>query len=177
MRIVFLALVIGLCASGCRPRKLTPPPHTGIIPPKDTLVEGTVIQGQGTWNHSESGIFASLTVSSHDKAVVWNFYTARQATPGSDGSGNNIRGSIDLASPASPWFIYVESPDRLWLCDGNAKLSYQIWTSSKNHGADAILDGALKDGSEPVPAEVIPLLPADLQKLFPAAKGKPRPSI
>src|SRR5205085_2441342 len=107
----------------------------------------------------------------------WNLYNARRPSAGSSGSGNNIKGSIDLASPASPWFIYVESPDRLWFCDGSAKLSYQIQTSGKSYGADAILDGALKDGSEPVPAEVIPLLPADLQKLFPAAKGKPRPSI
>lgn len=137
-----------------------------------------VIKSQGAWIYREAGAVRSLTVTpSNGRRVHWDFGTYRSGPVRPSGGKTDAEGKFDLPSPTSPWFIYVESTDRLWFCDGTAKLSYRIWNSTVEQGGDAILDGALKEGSEPVPAEVIQLLPADLQKLFATGSTKPRPSI
>lgn len=174
MRAVFIALVIGLSLCGCRPKRVVipvpPPPSAGA----STLAPGTVIRSAGTWSHSGGGSGYIFTVSLIGKRVDWRHYVSG---PGGGGRGNTS-GSIDAGVPPAPWFIYVDAPDRLWFCDGAANLSCRTWRAGGGSSvSEAILNGALKENPDLVPAEVVRLLPADLQKLFPEAASKPRPSI
>ena len=133
-----------------------------------------MIRGEGTWNHHPQTTLAihNLTVSAVTKGVEWRAYSRPTA-----GKRGQTTGTIELASPAAPWFIYVESTARLWFFDGTARLSCKTWGPGGIEASEAILDGTLKEIAEPIPHELVPLLPADLQKLFPAAASKRRPSI
>lgn len=174
MRVIFLALAIGLGLCGCRPRKVVaPPPPPTTAASATTLVAGTVIRSGGSWSDVGSGTDHILSVTTRGKQVQWRHYVSR---PGG-GSKGNTSGSIDAGTPPGPWFIYVESPDRLWFFDGSSSLSYRIWQAGSSDAGDAIHGGTLKESTEPVPQELVPLLPENLQKLFPAEASKPRPSI
>ena len=167
MRTLLLAsLLICAALAGCTKRRVIT-----AAPPANTLVEGTVIKGPGHWTHTDGRRTHALTITHSGKDVEW-FY--EYPNPGGSGGGG---ASMTAATPF-PWFFYVESPLRIWIFDGAGGLSCQTNSSAGSiETEDAISDGKLQDDSGKVPPEVVPLLPAELQKLFPAKASKPRPSI
>src|SRR5690606_251021 len=87
--------------------------------------------------------------------------------PGGSSSGG-YGNSIPLPAAATAWFIFVESPDRLWFFNGSSKLTFHHSdTGSGVSSGPAIVDGKLRPDSPPIPAELLPRLPAELQKLIP----------
>lgn len=103
--------------------------------------------------------------------MTWSY---EHSGPG--GSGSNS--SAIRAAASSPWFIYVEVPERIWIFDGRKSLFCHTEDSTGSSGyLNAIGGGVLLDDSGEVPAGLIQHLPADLQKLFPDGGAKPRPSI
>lgn len=167
---ILLAIVLPFTfLTGCRKHRATvsPPPASTRA---NTLVGGTVIKSAGAWEHSDGRENRTLTTNSYGRGIQWKYRSIGR-------NGNNtLSSSISLNSPADPWFIYVESPEELWFFDGGGQLSYRKWDRSDESGY-AIYDGILKASPENVPSGLIPHLPPDLQKLFPAEATKPRPSI
>jgi hypothetical protein len=168
VRTVFLALAIVLGLSGCRKHRVS---YSPPAPPAttNTLVPGTVIKGAGTWTHFDGTTRYHLSAHLSGTRMEW-----RLLGSGPTGSGSAAASADD----SSPWFIYVESPNRIWFHDGAPNVS--CWTLNqgvRSEKSEAITNGTLQPDSAQIPAEVIPLLPADLQKLFPEAASKPRPSI
>ncbi len=170
---LFITLLISAALTACTKRHVgasvgTPPPYSG---PANTLVEDTLIQSTGTWHYTERDLTRILTASTGAAGTIdWKFQYA-----GPRGSGS-MSSSITRTSPADPWFIYVESPGKLWFFDGTRMLTYRSWEGHDDAG-DAIIDGKLKVNATDIPSELIQHLPDDLRKLFPDGGSKPRPSI
>jgi hypothetical protein len=85
---------------------------------------------------------------------------------------------LNLSSPSDPWFIFVESPQRLWFFNGSGELNYNLSDHGGSRGGPAISSGKLLPTNERIPQELIPHLPPELQKLFPPVPPKEdRPSF
>ena len=110
-----------------------------------------------------------MTVSG--RRIEWKRTAVNSPRSGSNSS------AITLAKESAPWFIYVETPDSLWFFDGHWNLSYVRWHKSGRDDVMVINAGKLEGPPEEVPAGMIPHLPTEMQKLFPAGSNKRRPSI
>lgn len=159
-------LLMGAALSGCRKHSVvySPPPTASA----NTLVEGTLINAPGVWTHSNSGAVRILRVTLSGDIAKCDYEYHDRGNVGSSGL------PLD-ASPPSKWFIYVESLERIWTFDGVDSL--QCHLDDFNSTSIALSHGTLKVDPGEVPSDLIPRLPADLQKLFPTAPTKPRPSI
>lgn len=165
-------VVILSCAilTGCRKHRIVSPPPPPPSMASNTLIEGAVFKGSGTWAYFERGTTRSLTATPTGRAINWSYrYSGSPRGSGSTSSG------FGLSDPSDPWFIYVEAPNRLWFFDGSRHLSYRNWNPDET--GDAIVDGTLKLPVSDIPSGLVPHLPAELQKLFPPVNTKPRPSI
>jgi hypothetical protein len=92
-------------------------------------------------------------------------------------AGTNSSG-MSLSSPSDPWFIFVESPKRLWFFDGRDELTYSLSDRGGSRSGPAIYSGKLQPTDEKIPTDLILLLPPDLQKQFPPVEPKTeRPSF
>lgn len=171
--IVIPLLLMCATLSACKKRGVPMPLPPGVSAKVNTLVPGTVITSAGTWTHVAGNTWRLLTTTLPGSQVSWQY----ELSDGGSGS-SSLSSGIPLASPSAPWFIYVESPDRLWTFNGSGELFLVRWRSDGNYHTEAISDGKLRGpASTEVPSGLIPNLPADLQKLFPTELEQPRPGI
>ena len=165
---LILTLLAVTALTGCRKHRVVVSPPAAPAASANTLVEGTVIKSAGTWAHSERGSHCTFTAGPAGAGIHWSYQFS-----GSKGNGTTSS-SFSLSSPTTPWFIYVESPERLWFFSGE-NLYYHRW--DPDGSGNAIIGGTLKMNPEDVPSGLVPHLPAELQKLFPPVDNKRRPSI
>lgn len=157
---------------GCRKHRVVISPPPSLPTATNTLVEGTVIKGAGNWVYSDGSSMRSLDVNPDGTNVHWAY---NHHGPSHGGSTSSV---ITTSTPSSPWFIYVESAERLWIFDGTGSLICHFESSGGSATTlYALTNGKLQNDSVDVPPEVIPLLPEELQTLFPKPSKKPRPSI
>jgi hypothetical protein len=168
-------LLIAAAATGCR--KSTS--HTSTLSASpDTLIAGTVINAAGSWSASTSKGSTKLDVSVSGTSINWTITTEEKIGKFGSSGGSSASG-MSLSSPADPWFVFVESPSRLWMFDGKDELSYRFQhPGGGGNGGQSIFNGKLLSGSPPVPRELVLQLPPELQKQFPDVEpaGK-RPSL
>jgi hypothetical protein len=168
-------LLIAATASGCR--KSTS--HTSTLSAgPDTLIAGTVITSSGSWTARTPKGSTKLDLTVSGTSINWSITTEEKIGNFGSSSGSSASG-MSLSSPSDPWFVFVESPQRLWFFDGKDELSYSIRNpGGGGSGGQSIFDGTLLSGSPAVPRELVLQLPPDLKKLFPPVEpaGK-RPSL
>lgn len=172
---LFTGLLIAAAATGCR--KSTS--HTSTVSAgPDTLIAGTVINAAGSWSARTPNGSTKLNVTVSGTSVNWTIVTEEKI--GKFGSSGGSSGSgMGLSSPADPWFVFVETPSRLWMFDGKDELAYRFRNDGGGSGGgQSIFNGKLLPGSPPVPGELVLQLPPELQKQFPHVEpaGK-RPSL
>lgn len=176
LTLLFTGLLITITATSCRKPVIHTSSSSSTGP--DTLIAGTVIKSAGTWSASTSKGSTKLDLSVSGTSI--NITITTQEKIGNFGSSSGSSGSgMSLDSPSDPWFAFVESPSRLWFFNGKDELSYKSQhPGGGRSGGQSIFDGKLLADSPPVPRELVPLLPPDLQKLFPNVQppGK-RPSL
>ena len=173
--LLLTGLLIVVTATGCR--KSTS--HTSTLSAgPDTLIAGTVITSAGSWSARTPHGSTKLDLSVSGTSVNWTITTEEKI--GKFGSSGGSSGSgMGLSSPADPWFVFVESPSRLWMFDGKDELAYRFRNDGGGSGGgQSIFSGKLLPGSPPVPRELVLQLPPELQKQFPDVEpaGK-RPSL
>jgi len=175
MRIGLLLLTLSLATIGCR-RTVTVTSSTTVTTP-DTLIPGTVIRSAGSWSAHTATTSHKLDVTVSATAVSWSV-TEEKKLPGGGTGGSSGSSGLSLSSPSDPWFIFVESPQRLWFFNGSGELNYNLSDHGGSRGGPAMASGKLLPTDEKIPADLVPLLPADLQKLFPPVEPKTnRPSF
>lgn len=175
MRIGLLLLTLSLASPGCR-RTVTITSSTSVTTP-DTLIAGMVIRSAGTWAAHTATTSQKLDITVSGNSVSWTVSSEEKLPGGGTGGGEGSSG-MALSSPSDPWFVYIESPQRLWFFDGKGDLTYSLTGSGGSRGGPAMSSGKLLPTDEKIPAEITPLLPADLQKLFPPIEPKTkRPSF
>ncbi|WP_367874344.1 hypothetical protein [Luteolibacter sp. Populi] len=173
MRLLLFLLFIALPLTACRrPTVIKPPPA-----PANTLVDGTFISSGGSWFYAEKNTTATLKVDVRGPRVDWNYnYAKRNSSRSSGSSGTGSQ--MNLRSSSDPWFIYVETPDSLWLFDGVDNLTHAISTRGALTWNQAISLGQLEPDRGRIPPAIIPRLPAELQKLVPPGDAqRKRPSL
>lgn len=168
-------LLISTAATACR--KSTS--HTSTLSAgPDTLITGTVINAAGSWSARTPKGSTKLDLSFSGTSINWTITTEEKI--GKFGSSSGSSGSgMSLSSPTDPWFVFVESPSRLWMFNGKDQLAYRFQNNGGGSGGgQSIFNGKLLSGSPQVPRELVLQLPPDLQKLFPHVEpaGK-RPSL
>ena len=128
------------------------------------------------WHLRRAGI-NKLELIPAGKDVHWSFRVERQL-PSGGLNKSSAGGAIQLNSPADPWFVFAESPTRLWFFNGSDTLAYTVKDEHVSSGGQAISGGNLQNGAPRIPTEVIRKLPAPLQQLFPPVPpAGPKPSI
>lgn len=178
MRILLTILFLAVTTTGCRRSVIHSSSSTAGA---HTLIAGTVIKSAGSWTASNSKGSTLMDISVSGTSVNWSITTKIET--GGFGSGTRTMrsgSSMSLSSPSDPWFIFVESSSRLWFFNGTDDLNYQfrIPSGTGSEGGASIHSGTLSSASQQVPPDLIPQLPPDLRKLFPAIKEAPkRPSI
>ncbi len=168
-------LLITTAATGCR--KVVHRTSAVLIVP-DTLVAGTVINSAGTWSANTPDGSQHLVVTVSGTSISWSLET-REMHPGGGSSSGSSSSGMSLSSPSDPWFIFVESPQRLWFFNGKDGLDYRFRSpDGGSEGGTSIFSGELHTASPPVPNELVPHLPPELRKLLPhvTPSGK-RPSL
>lgn len=169
MRIAFLLLTLSLATIGCR-KSITYSTSAAVTTP-DTLVKGTIIRSAGTWSaHSPKGS-QTLEVTVSGTSISWEI-TSEEKHPGGGSSSGTGSSGMTLSAPSDPWFIYVETPQRLWFFDGKDALSYSLSDNGGSRSGPAIFVGKLQPTNEKIPRDLIPHLPAEMQKLFPPVEPK-----
>lgn len=175
MRIGLLLLTLSLATLGCR-RTITVTSSTTVTTP-DTLITGMVIRSAGTWSAHTATTSQKLDVTVSATSVSWSV-AKEEKLPGGGTGGASGSSGLSLSSPSDPWFIFVESPQRLWFFNGSGDLNYNLSDHGGSRGGPAIASGKLLPTDEKIPADLILLLPPDLQKLFPPVEPKTeRPSF
>lgn len=157
-------------------------PRSGTPTSPPTAAAGSVFTSAGPWTVITPEGPKRLQISaSHTPGTATFKNAAKQRTSGSISVSisSSISLHMSLSSPADPWFVFVESPSRFWFFDGKDEMDYLILTpGGGTEAGGSIHSGRVYPSSPPVPRELVPHLPADLQSLFPEVEtpGK-RPSI
>lgn len=173
-----IPLAAGLLASTACSRRMvvhTSYPKPLVAPGPNTLLPGTFLDTPGHWSFYESDWGVELTVTASDTSLGWELLS-QEAAPGGGRSNGVGTGGFNLPAAGAAWFVYVESPRKLWFFNSRDELYYQFRDDSGSRGAPAISGGQLQEPHPPVPAELVARLPEDLRKLLPAAPppvGKP----
>lgn len=172
--LLLTGLLIAATATGCR-KTVHRTSTVSTVP--DTLIAGTVINSAGTWSANSPKGSQHLKVTVGGTSISWSLDT-REMLPGGGSRGGSSSSGMSLSSPSDPWFIFVESPQRLWFCDGKDKLSYSISDGGGSRSGPAIFAGKLQPTTEVIPPEIAPHLPAGIRNLLPPAEPvEKRPSI
>lgn len=162
--------------SSCRKSKVVATRHTPLV--ANTLLPGTFIDKIGSYIHSDGKGTSKLDLTGSGIPIHWRFEINRPLPGGGGSRGGTSGGRISPDTASDPWFVYVESPRRLWFFDGTKDLEYSLNDDGGGRAGPAIFDGKLQYSDHKVPDEVIRKLPAELQKLFPPLPpAGPRPSI
>jgi hypothetical protein len=173
---LFTGLLIIITATSCRKTVIHTSSSSSTGP--DTLIAGTVINAPGSWSASTSKGSTKLDLTVSGTSVSWTITTEEKIGQFGSSGGSSSSG-MSLSSPADPWFVFVESPSRLWMFDGKDELSYKFQhPGGGGNGGQSIFDGKLLSGSPPVPRELVLQLPPELQKQFPDVEpASKRPSL
>ncbi len=166
MRIpLLLLLLLALAATGCRKTSTT---RSSTVATPDTLIPGTFITSPGDYHGREGRYTRTIKLSTAGTQMGWSLTTevtgTREATESQTSSSYLI-----LSSPADPWFVYVESPGRLWLCDGRANLYANfIGNTGNNEHLQLVNSGRLSPIDQlPVPKPVFDRLPESIRRILP----------
>jgi hypothetical protein len=171
--LLLFALVAGF--SSCR-RTVTISSSTAATAP-DTLIAGTIIRSAGTWSAHTSKTSQRLDVTVSGNSISWEVHD-EEKLPGGGSSGGTSKSGMPLSSPSDPWFIFVESPTRLWFFNGSGDLTYSLSDGGGSRSGPAIHAGKLQPTNEQIPSDIVPHLPPELQKLFPPVEPESkRPSF
>jgi hypothetical protein len=174
MRFALFFVFVGLFGSACRKHTAGTPRSSTASP---TLVDGSFITKVGSYPYLKGSVASELTVQASSSELSC---TIDQPGWGNGGFGN-VTSKISLALDATdaPWFVFFESPNRLWFFNGTDQLSFRLKDiGGGNLDGDAIRSSTLLPGSPTVPRGVVLQLPPDLRKLFPHVESPPkRPSI
>ncbi len=174
MRVALLLLTLAAASTGCR-KTVTYSSKVATTP--DSLIAGTVINSAGTWSANDPKGSQKLDVTISGTSVSWSV-SSEKKHPGGGSSGGSSSSGMSLSSPIDPWFIFVESPKRLWFFNGKNELNYALSDGGGARSGPAIFSGQLQPTAEVIPTDLIPHLPPDLQKLFPPVVPQPkRPSL
>jgi len=177
MRLFLLLLVIPLALGACGKSRTIRTPPPGLWTGANTLAAGSVITTPGVYGTSDARESTKLELIPAGKDVHWSFRVERQL-PSGGLNKSSAGGAIQLNSPADPWFVFAESPTRLWFFNGSDTLAYTVKDEHVSSGGQAISGGNLQNGAPRIPTEVIRKLPAPLQQLFPPVPpAGPKPSI
>lgn len=173
--LVPLLCLLPLALSSCRKSKVLVTPYAPAV--ANTLLIRTFIDKTGSYTHSDGKGTTHLELSGGGTTILWSL-EIHSPKPGGGSSRRSSRGSIRLDDPGDPWFVYAETPQRIWLFDGKKDLDYSLHGEDGSRGGTAIFEGRLQPADDKVPDQVIRKLPAELQKLFPPLPpAGPRPSI
>jgi hypothetical protein len=163
MRAALVLLALAATSLGCRKSLV----HTSVAATKpDTLIAGTVINAPGTWTASTPRGSRKLDVTVSGTSVSWSI-TSEEKHPGGGSSSGSSSSGMTVSSPSDPWFIFVESPTRLWFCNGKNELNYSLSDGGGSRSGPAIFSGQRHPTAEVIPLALVPHLPPDMQKLFP----------
>lgn len=167
-------LLIAAAATGCR-KTVHRTSTVSTVP--DTLIAGSLINSAGTFSANTPKGSQHLVVTVSGTSISWSLETREMHPDGGSSSGSSSSG-ISLSSPSDPWFIFVESPQRLWFCDGKDQLSYSLSDGGGSRSGPAIFSGQLQPTTEVIPPEIAPHLPAGIRNLLPPVEPvEKRPSI
>ncbi len=176
---------LGFCLSfamlaGTACRKTASRGISTVAAAPDTLIPGTFISSPGDYHGREGRFTRSIKLSLTGKQVGWTV-TNDAIGPG-DAAGRHASSSswLALSSPTDPWFVYVESPGRLWLCDGHANLYANfIGSTGDNEYRQLVNSGRLTPAKPlPVPKPVFDRLPESIRRILPVPETPvAKPSI
>ena len=174
---LLLCLSLALLAStACRKTSTT---RSSTIATPDTLIPGTFITSPGTYHGREGRYSRSIQLSLKPSYVAWTLTTEVTGTREATQSHTSSSGLV-LSSPADPWFVYVESPGRLWLCDGHANLYANFIRSDGEDEHHQLVNMGRPSPTHrmPVPKPVFDRLPESIRRVLPAPETPGvRPSI
>lgn len=163
---LLLCLSLALLASTACRKTSTTRSSTPATP--DTLIPGTFINSPGTYHGREGRYTRTIKLSPAGTQMGWTLTTevtgTREAT-----ESNTSSSFLALSSPADPWFVYVESPGRLWLCDGHANLYANfIRSDGEDENHQLVNMGRLSPVDQlPVPKPVFDRLPESIRRILP----------
>lgn len=169
-----LFMAVALSGSACRKHSAGTPRFSSA---SATLADGTFITKLGSYPYLNGSVAGELTVQASSSDLSC---TIDQPDWGNGGFGNvTSKFSLALDATDAPWFVFFESPTRLWFFNGTDHLYFRLRDiGGGNLSGDAIRSGKLSPGSPPVPRELVLQLPPDLRKLFPHVESAPqRPSL
>lgn len=173
MRAFLTLFLLAVITTGCRRTVVHTSASASTGP--DTLITGTVIQSAGSWTASTLKGSTKLEISVSGNSFNWTITSEQNGGE----FGTRSTSGMGLLSPTDPWFVFVESPSRLWMCNGTNELSYKFENpGGEGSGGFCIYDGKLQSDGPPIPSGLVPHLPPDLRKLFPNVEpAGTRPSI
>ncbi len=174
MRAILLLLVASALLPACTRRTVTSAPRTTA---PNTMSAGMFIGKPGTYHFGDRSGSHDLDVTLSGQDIGWSISTSR-TLPHGGSSGSSGGGGMRMQAAGDPWFIFVESPGSYWMCNGSQRLDYHLNDEHGSNGGSAVHDGKLTPSAPKVPVELIPRLPAEMQKLFPPVEPpRKRPSI
>jgi hypothetical protein len=174
MRAPLFFLTLCLASSGCR--RVTP---TAAAPSASaTLLSGSFVTAPGEYRGSEGRFTRIVKLTDRGSSIAWSITTEKKTSRSSPASSTSTS-ALNLANPTVPWFVYVESPTRLWLYDGHANLTASFVSNNGSNEFHQLLNsGHRTTKDKPLPAEVFQRLRESLRSLFPApAEPERRPSF
>jgi hypothetical protein len=164
MKAVLFVAILALSPVACRK-------HTMSVSlahhPANTLVAGSFIDAAGTFTYTDGALTHEIELSPGPSAVSCEL-RYREQRPGVSRSSSGSH-PIRLSDPGDRWFVFVESPGRLWFYNGRDHLDYECQTPGGRQSGLAIASGQLVPNTPPIPAELAPRLPEELRSLLPAA--------
>ena len=158
----FFALLAG---SACRKTSTT---RSSTAATPDTLIPGTFITSPGDYHGREGRYTRTIKLSPAGTQMGWSLTTEVTGTREATESSTSISG-MALSSPTDPWFVYVESPGRLWLWDGHANLYVALIKGSGHNDYHQLVSGGRLSPVDPlpVPKPVFDRLPEPIRRILP----------
>ena len=169
MRTALLFLTLSLATVGCRKTAT----HTAAVATApDTLIAGTFITTLGEYRGHEGRFTRTIKLTPFGISIAYSIITVK-GTSGDSSDRQESCSALALEKPTDPWFIYVESPARLWLCDGHANV-YACFISAKgtNEHHQLVNSGHRTHKEIPLPDAAYHRLPDQLRRLFPVPVEK-----
>lgn len=175
MRALVLLLLASALLPACSKRTMVIPPPATMA---NTMSAGMFIDSPGSYHFGDrSGTF-DLDVTESGQDIGWTTSSSRPLSHVGGSIGGSGGGGMQIQAVGDPWFIFVESPGRYWMCDGSQRLDYYLSDEHGSNSGPAVDGGKLLGAAPKPPAELILRLPAEIQKLFPPVEPQQkRPSI
>ena len=174
MRAILLPLVALALLPACSRRTVVSAPRAAA---PNTMSAGMFIDKPGVYHFGDHADTHDLDVNLSGQDLGWSASSSR-SLPGGGSSRSTSGGGMRIPAAGDPWFIFVEAPGSYWICNGRDRLDYDLRDGHGSNGGTAVHDGKLIPSAPKVPVDLIPRLPAEMQKLLPAVEPpQKRPSI